>query len=334
MRIFCIRLMATLTGHDRYMPDIVWSPNSYVHNIFRAWEYIFGKPYRVCHESAIDFWEDSHGKVHIQRRFYTVEAFLAHIEGTIRLSVKSLFTTVEYKRYAFATVCLFILGFELKISTTWFSSVFFINAIARDANSTSALSATPSANHTVTGSDTAMYIGTKGSAYTTSATYVNPATRIANNSTANTYFISLYSLKNPPVGTASLTVVPSSGTAGFTAESYTGCNQSVQPDVFNTGSITSTSLTTSVTTVTDNAWLIGYFSSAANTMTASTGTNFLIAQVNNVALGDSNGALSPIGSYSMSVTAASGDIVSIIASFGVPQTVLIIRTLLSYGVGI
>ena len=305
--------MATLTGHDRYMPDIMWSANSYVHNIFRVWEYIFGKPYKVCRESATDFWEDSHGNIHIQRRFYTVEAFLAHIEGTIRLAIKSLFTTVEYKRYAFATVCLFILGFELKINTTALSSVFFINAIARDANSTATLIASPAtASHTVTGSDTAMYIGTKGSAYTTSATFVNPATRIANNSTVNTYFISLYSLKNPPVGTATLSVAFASGTAGFTAESYTGCDQ-YQPDVFNTGSITSTTLTTSVTTINDNSWLIGYFSSAANTLSSSTGVTFLIGQVNNVALGDSAGALTPQGSYSMSVTAASGDIVSIIA---------------------
>lgn len=193
-------------------------------------------------------------------------------------------------------------------------------AIARDANSTATLGASPrTGNHTVSGSNTTLWLGSKGaSGYSTGATYNGVSmTRIADNTSGvGEYNLSLFYLINPSTGTNTVSVSVASGNVGWTSESYTGCDQTTQPDnsfTNNTASATTT-ITTNHTTVTDNAWVIGYYSSSANTLTASTGVNFLIAQINNVALGDSNGAVTPAGSYGMTTTAASGTHAHILAA--------------------
>ena len=183
-------------------------------------------------------------------------------------------------------------------------------AIARDSNSTATLGASPrTGSHTVSGSNTVLFLGSKGAAgYATSATYNGVSmTRIADNTSgAGEYLLSMYYLIAPSTGTNTVSVTVASGTLGWTAESYTDCDQTTQPDnsfTNNTASATTT-ITTSHTTVTDNAWVVGYYSSSANTLTASTGVNFLVAQVNNVALGDSNAPKTPAGSYSMTTTSS------------------------------
>lgn len=191
-------------------------------------------------------------------------------------------------------------------------------AIARDASGQIALGASPRAqNHTCTGSDRILFVGTKGaSGYSTGTTYNGvPMTRLHDvQSGVGEYHLSLFSLIAPSTGTNTVSTTVASGNIGFTSSSYTGANQTTQPDVSTTNvGASGTSLTTAVTTTTDNAWLIGYFNSAANTLTQSTGTNFVQTQANNVALGDSNGAYSPAGSYSMRVTSGSGTFGAIVA---------------------
>jgi len=193
-------------------------------------------------------------------------------------------------------------------------------SIARDANSTATLGASPrTGSHTVSGSNTTLWLGSKGAAgYSTGATYNGVSmTRVADiTSGVGEYYLSMFQLIAPSTGTNTVSVTVASSSVGWTAESYTGCDQTTQPDnsfTTNTASATAT-ITTSYTTVTDNAWVVGYYSSSANTLTASTGVNFLIAQLNNVALGDSNGAVTPAGSYSMTTTASSGTHAHILAA--------------------
>lgn len=190
-------------------------------------------------------------------------------------------------------------------------------AIARDASGQIALGASPRAqNHTCTGSDRILFVGTKGaSGYSTGTTYNGVSmTRIADvQSGVGEYHLSLFYLIAPSTGTNSVSTTVASGNIGFTSSSYTGANQTTQPDVSTSNTGSGTSLTTSVTTVTNNAWLVGYFSSAANTLTQSTGTNFVQTQANNVALGDSNGSVGTAGSYSMAVTSGSGTFAAIVA---------------------
>ena len=192
-------------------------------------------------------------------------------------------------------------------------------AIARDATSGAALGTSPNAgNHTCSGSDRILIVGTKGSTtYASGVTYNGVAmTRITDvTSGVGEYNLSLWYLIAPASGTNSISATVSSGTVGWTAVSYTDISQTGNPDATNSGTAASgTSHTVSVTTLTDNSWVVGYFSSAAATLAASTGITFVVAQANNVALGDSNGPKTPAGSYSMTVTSGSGTFAGIVAA--------------------
>ncbi len=95
------------------------------------------------------------------------------------------------------------------------------------------------------------------------------------------------------------------------AADYTGVKQSGQPDATNTnisGTAGATTLTTSVTTVADNSWAILLESSyqGGPAATAGTGATFRIAGAafGEPSIFDSNGAVHPAGSYSMTTNAA------------------------------
>lgn len=112
----------------------------------------------------------------------------------------------------------------------------------------------------------------------------------------------LFLLVNPASGANNIVVTfnSSTGVSAVCASSYNGAKQTGQPDANNTGySASTTSLTTSVTTTSDNCWLAGY-ARAGDTMTAGTATTLRTAS--NISMMDSNGAKSPAGSYSLITT--------------------------------
>ena len=118
-------------------------------------------------------------------------------------------------------------------------------------------------------------------------------------------WIYMWYLINPASGAHNV-VVSASGTSliGGMAVSYTGAKQSAQPDAFATNSSSgATSITTSVTTVANNCWTVLYSKIDGTAITAGTGST---QRVNNTgkALFDSNSALTPAGSKSMTLTDA------------------------------
>jgi len=129
-------------------------------------------------------------------------------------------------------------------------------------------------------------------------------------------YIHEYILINPASGANNVTVTSSSGMGGYiSAVSYTGARQTSQPD--NSAKQAAnpvTSLTTSVTTVADNCWLVGY-AYVNGSMTAGTATTLRGGSVANVLQAmDSNGAKSPAGSYSLITNCSSGFAGHVIAS--------------------
>lgn len=122
-------------------------------------------------------------------------------------------------------------------------------------------------------------------------------------------YYSIYGLLTPDTGNHNI-VISFSATPEYgiraCSSAYTGVAQTGLPDATGfVGANTGTSRTLSITTVADNSWVFGYAEHDAATITASTGFNELDAQDNYFKSGDSNGAITPAGSYSMSVTFSS-----------------------------
>lgn len=112
----------------------------------------------------------------------------------------------------------------------------------------------------------------------------------------------MYVLVNPPTGTQSIVVtLGSSINSAWAASSYTGANQTGQPDnSAKNGGSNSTNLTISLTTIADDCWLVGGVTDIDSTPTA--GANTLIramAATVPALISDSNGPNSPAGSYSL-----------------------------------
>ena len=117
-------------------------------------------------------------------------------------------------------------------------------AIAQDATSDAALTTSPvTGSHTCTGSDRVLFVGAKGAAgYATSATYNGSSmTRINDvQSGVGEYNLSLFYIIAPSTGSNTVSVSVASGSVGFTGSSYTGADQTTQPDVSGTKTQSST----------------------------------------------------------------------------------------------
>jgi hypothetical protein len=135
----------------------------------------------------------------------------------------------------------------------------------------------------------------------------------------------LYALINPATGTNNIVATANTSQDQLTVKgtSYTGARQSSVPDATTTANGSAvTTLTTTVTTIADNCWLVGSFikdtsgnfTAGANTTIRNTTSQFVAV--------DSNSAQTPAGSKSMTCTGSSGVYSALMASFApfVPQS--------------
>lgn len=195
-------------------------------------------------------------------------------------------------------------------------------AIAFDAQSASAYSGPSSTtvtwSHTCTGSDRLLVVGV----YTTNdnltgVTYNGVSCTFIGKINGTTDYIHLYYLLNPASGANNVVATASSALLGYgQATSYTGVQQSGQPDASNSSrSASTTSFSTSVTTIADNCWLVGIIY-GGGTIVAGSGTTFRSQSVANVlGMMDSNSAKTPAGSHSLAATQSSSFMAMIVASF-------------------
>lgn len=119
-------------------------------------------------------------------------------------------------------------------------------------------------------------------------------------------YLYLYDLVAPATGANNVVITSSSSTdIGGKANSYTGVKQTGQPDATASGTATG-NLTLNLTTTDNNCWSIiiarnlslGVPGAGTNVTARASGGLFL--------LGDSNGSITPAGSFSQTATAASG----------------------------
>lgn len=188
-------------------------------------------------------------------------------------------------------------------------------AIAVDATSVGSTfpagdNTTLTVSHTVTGTNTMLITHLYGPLddVLTSVTYNGDAMTLIDKRKDSDRWNYLLYLVNPDTGTNNIVVTL--GSAQFMtleSASYTDVAQEA-PEASNTGFTdvdTDTSLTVAVTTITDNAWLVGGGSWSAGGIGA--GTNTFLRQNNGGvntgdAYFDSNAAQTPAGAHSLQIT--------------------------------
>lgn len=178
--------------------------------------------------------------------------------------------------------------------------------------------------HTVSGSNRILLVGytldISGTTSITTITYngvgMTKLNEISWNSGSS--LLGLYYLINPSTGANNVVITRTGGATleGFSA-SYTGANQLSFPDAQTSGSATNT---TSLTTVANNSWIVTIVS---GTGTLSGGTNLTLREAgpdNNRGVLDTNGAITPAGSTTLSWTNAGGNAATgfIVASIAPP----------------
>ncbi|HEY6021884.1 MAG TPA: hypothetical protein VIY48_19070 [Candidatus Paceibacterota bacterium] len=182
-------------------------------------------------------------------------------------------------------------------------------AIARD-NSTTIVNPASGSNNPFTTAGTNRYLFVNvldQNSSTSSVTYggVSMSLLVSLNSSnisagETCYF---YGLANPASGSNNLVVTyTGANTIILDASSYTGAQQTTPIEASNTHSGNTASESASVTTLTDNDWLVG-FARAATTITAGSNTS-LVTNNSSRDFIDTNAAQTPAGTHSMSFTSS------------------------------
>ena len=259
---FLPQLLAKITGRDRYLPGIVWSDNSWTHNVFRLFELVFWKAYgpagvgdTIRREAASWITEDG-----IEgHAFYTFEAAVAHFETIVRQAIKSL----EMPKIRIYVPVMETAGMPFFIP----APTGYMFAIARDTTvngSAGGVSTGPSWSHTCTGSNLILIVwaGTESSIGVSGITYNSAAMTQATVATQYTseHFQYLYYKTGPSTGANTVQVTHASSTysEGGYSISYTGAASAGQPDATAALSEASgTSGSTTITVVAANCWVFG-----------------------------------------------------------------------------
>lgn len=176
--------------------------------------------------------------------------------------------------------------------------------------------------HTCTGSNRILFVSsaTVGGDFCTSVAYAGVAlTKIGASVQlpSTTTYVQMWYLIAPATGANNVVTSYSSATNAYAdAASYTGANQSGQPDASTTNTnAASTSITTALVSVADNCWHV--YSGFTNGGGQAAGTGSTLRVNNNNAIGfyDSNSAKTPPGSVSMTINCNSGTNGVVMASF-------------------
>jgi len=126
--------------------------------------------------------------------------------------------------------------------------------------------------------------------------------------------LKIWTLSNPSSGANDISITSGVST-NVVAATYTGLG-TTQPEASANNQVGNgnTSITSSVTTLTNNAWVLGFcvYSTSTNNQNAGSGATKRISIAGAVSGGgslgiyDSNGVVTPAGSYSMTMNASSG----------------------------
>lgn len=290
-------LLSEITGKPRARVDnLKWSKDIWVRNIFRLWELIFWrravqdpKTGKVTHEIRAECSAECSiikGKVYYNQNFYTWESSLGYVEICIRRFFSKIFSLdFNVQKIQLAQVfAITLLGFELKFTENSFLFPFVVGAIAFDSagqNSASGQATSYSYSFTNTAGDYMLAaLGSNGAPATASYNSVSMGTKITNNATTggNIFTCWLWGLIAPATGANTLAFTKASSGSNDCYSgvvSYSGTNQSAQPDAFNNRyAANGTTQAMAVTVVAANCWLSGWGLDDGGSSDWTTGTGF------------------------------------------------------------
>lgn len=275
-----------------------------VHNVFRIKEWLFG-----CHSGIRAEARTIQSGDRILREFYTFEALLAHTEQVVYRKIKELFNFKFKLGYENLVIYKpsFVTGQMGTLGTP------YVFAIAHDATTLDEAAASTSpdttASHTSTGSNRGMLFGLHSGGNT-----LSDATSITWNSSGLTNEIGLsnnqrraviWSLIAPSTGSQT-GVVTWSGTVNekhYAITTYTNVDQTDMVDATGTAAMnSSSSVSCSVTTNSDNSWVVVMAASReTKTWSISTGTELFNDDggAGGVAIRGGYNATTTAGSYSV-----------------------------------
>jgi hypothetical protein len=176
-------------------------------------------------------------------------------------------------------------------------------------------------SHTCTGSDLILFVSVfiQTSLTITGITYNGVALTSIDGQTngASNERIELWYLIAPATGANNIVISRSGSTGALQGRStsYTGANQSSQPDASSKSIATSTTLTDTVTTVADNCWAVWVIRNGVGSFSNYTGWTRRSSN-SSVELGDSNSAKTPAGNLTFTADPPSStEVYDVMASF-------------------
>lgn len=302
-----VSIIAFITRHARYRPEIEWSSNSWTHNIFRAYEMVFGRRCGIRCEASTSAYK-VHGKLVIVKAFYTWEASIAHVETMVRGLLRKPARFFEFVPNRVFTSRLAMTN-GMKIPTGYMFAIAFDATVGKREAS----GATPNTvSHTCTGSDRHLWVNT--------STFTNDVLTCAYNSVAvgavsgaqidgvdaSHNGPQLRVLIAPTTGANNLVTTDNgSGSLAVAIASYSGCNQTTATDgTPGTTGGSGTTLTVTMTVPTASSWVIAGMNNAIDTLVAGAGTTMRQNNLN-YGLADSNGVVAT-GSQSLVATHTNG----------------------------
>ena len=295
-------LLTLFTGKERErIEDIDWSPNLWVHNIFRVYEMFFWRRAGIRAEVSALTYRDESGKDIVEYQFHTLEAAFAHLEGMIRNAFKVQWIPIRVYRPQLASIG----GMQIPGKSP------YLFAIAYDNTGFTTYGSQPrTVSITVAGSNRLMVMHTSsisdpGSSMPTYNSVAATEYRRGSFPGVGRTGSVISGLVAPATGSNTASF-PSSGTNLLgQATSYTGASQTGQPDSSGTTSGSGTTITATTTVVAANCWLIGVGSdTVGGGYSNGTGT---IRQTsgNGAFFFDSNGTVGT-GSQSKTMTMSNG----------------------------
>lgn len=183
-------------------------------------------------------------------------------------------------------------------------------------------------SHSTSGSNRILFViacTNVGSDVVTGVTYagVSMSFVVKRVDSSNNRYLYIYQLVAPATGSNNVVISTSSSVAiTGVASSYTGASQTSPIDASTSGSFTSSPETTTLTTTTNNCWAILASADASSVAcSASTNSTYRTASTGfpDVVLFDSNSAITPAGSFSMTITGGSPSVsfpvITVMAAF-------------------
>lgn len=335
IRGFLVRLMATLRGRPRTIPQIEWSDKSIVHNVFRLYEVVFGRDLGAdgsgirC-ESVTGI--DEYGNYF--RKTFTFEARCAYIETDIRQFVRKWASARLVFRPVYIEVPVF--AFVGQHGGRWNTvRTGYSLAIAFDAFTADTTAASPNTvSHTCTGSNgwlnTIIFTSTVSQVMSSvtynSAALTQGSDRGTQDPSMGYYANEIWYKASPTTGSNTLSYSWTGGGNVFAyAASYSGVTNTSLGGKSSIEDASGTTFNTTLT-ATGGGWVIWGGSGDGSLPTGVTTGSMRASVGSHWCLADSNGTVSA-GSYAFGYTNSSGTKGSInglefgVAAAGAPKYV-------------